>query len=95
MWCTFYKKKNYTQKANEHSKFQLTLLNKSPYLRDLDTLIKRFALSIYFLFNKSIFELTELITRLMSNKEIKGCIICLDEMSLKSHLFYDQISGFQ
>lgn len=49
-------------------------------------------------FNEFIFKLTELKTKLMSPKE-RDCIICLDEMSLKSHLFYDisndKIIGYQ
>lgn len=49
-------------------------------------------------FNDFIFKLTELRVKLMTEKE-KDCIICLDEMSLKSHLFYDiskdKVVGFQ
>nr|CAH7742160.1 unnamed protein product [Callosobruchus chinensis] len=101
--------KNYTQKASEHLKSQLTLLNKSPkgcrytdeykQLPSVSTL-QRFTKKwiINPGFNKSIFKLIELRAKLMSNKE-KDCIICLDEMSLKSHLFYDlskdKIIGFQ
>lgn len=49
-------------------------------------------------FNEFIFHLIELRSRLLNEKE-KDCILCLDEMSLKSHLFYDiskdKIVGFQ
>lgn len=49
-------------------------------------------------FNEFVFKLIELRAMRMDSKE-KDCIICLDEMTLKSHLVYnitkDKIIGFQ
>lgn len=49
-------------------------------------------------FNDFIFGLIKLRARLLNEKE-KDCILCLDEISIKSHLFYDiskdKIVGFQ
>lgn len=49
-------------------------------------------------FNEFIFKITELRVNHLNEKE-KDCIICVDEMSIKSNLFYDigrdKIIGFQ
>lgn len=49
-------------------------------------------------FNEFIFQVTELKLKQLKEKE-KDCIVCLDEISIKSHLYYDiskdKIVGFQ
>lgn len=62
-----------------------------PSRATLERFTKRWAVNHGF--NDFLFRLTEFRARFLKEKE-KNCVLCIDEISLKSNLFYDRIVGF-